>query len=143
LQNRDRPSIDYFAIGRKEILKEGQKIPFGYGLVGPVYEYYRSVEILPIPLNYIKRFWYELLDRDYKYLRSKEWIKQLQKEREETRQQALDIIKSQNILFTKDELLEFAKRFMEEFENGLQKSPDEQIGWILRFVDIEWKNRKI
>lgn len=47
------------------IIKEGSKVPFGFGLVGVSPVHYRGMEVQPVPFNYVKKWWYKVL-RDTK-----------------------------------------------------------------------------
>jgi hypothetical protein len=55
------------------ILREGEKIPFGYGIVGLAPEYFNSIEVQPIPFHWIKRWWYQQIHN----FKLKDWEKQL------------------------------------------------------------------
>jgi len=59
-------------------IKEGEEIPFGYGVVCKHYEYV-GWEILPMPFCWIKRLWLNLLHKYTPYLWEKR-IERIQRE---------------------------------------------------------------
>ena len=43
------------------IIREGEKVPFWYGIVCIAPEYLGGVEVQPIPFHWVKRWWYNQL----------------------------------------------------------------------------------
>lgn len=62
----------------EKIIYEGEKIPFGYGISIIRFDC-MGYEVLPIPLNYIKRFWYWTIQKTKLFNWEKELLKRKEK----------------------------------------------------------------
>ena len=63
-------------------IREGQAVPFGYGLVRVRWDMFNAYEVAPIPICWIKRFWYWTLHK----MKPFDWEKKLAGARKKDRQ---------------------------------------------------------
>lgn len=81
-------------------IKEGEKAPFGYGLVRYCRERYHTCEYLPIPICWIKRFYYWTL---YK-TRVFDWEKEMAKKQTENWNEIIKVLDNLNEIYIRGEV---------------------------------------
>ena len=62
------------------IIQQGESVPFGYGLVRVCWERHNAYEVLPIPVCWIKRFYYWTIQKTKLFEWEKALLKKQQKD---------------------------------------------------------------
>lgn len=81
-------------------IQEGDSIPFGYGLVRVCWERYHTEEFLPIPICWIKRFYYWTLCKTKLF----DWEKELAKKQTENWDKIIRVLDNLDGIYIRAEI---------------------------------------
>ena len=84
-------------------INEGEAMPIGYGLVGISFERL-GFEVLPIPICWIKRFWYWTIQKTKLF----DWEKELSKRQLNTHRKLADVLDNLERTYIRAEVIDWA-----------------------------------